>query len=154
MATPSPGAAAAVPAPKPSWWQRLKVLLKSSAVGLAATASDLLTTTLLVRCFDLTKQQANIPGLVPGIAVMFIGNKYFAFEDSSRKVLRQGALFLAIEAVAFALNALFFHLLVTWWDWHELLARLLSTNITYLGFSFPMWNWLVFQLPGTKTEAG
>lgn len=123
------------------------VLLKSSGVGLAATVSDLGTTTLLVRCFGWSKQMANIPGLVPGIVIMFIGNKYFAFEDKSKKVLRQGVVFLVIEAVAFGLNALFFHLLVTWWDWHELLARLLSTNITYLGFSFPMWHWLVFKLP-------
>jgi putative flippase GtrA len=154
MATPSPDAVVADAKTKPSWWRRLIVLLKSSGVGLAATASDLGTTTLLVRCFGLSKQVANVPGLVPGIAVMFIGNKYFAFEDKSKKVLRQGALFLAIEAVAFALNALFFHLLVTWWDWHEILARLISTNITYLGFSFPMWNWLVFKLPGAKVPAG
>ena len=129
-------------------------MLKSSGVGLAATASDLGTTTILVRCFDVSKQMANVPGLVPGIAVMFIGNKYFAFQDKSQKVVKQGMLFLAIEAVAFGLNALFFHLLVTWWNWHELLARLLSTNITYLGFSFPMWNWLVFKLPGAKSGAG
>lgn len=133
---------------KPSLWQRLIVLLKSSAVGLAATACDLLTTTLLVRLVGWSKQMANIPGLVPGAVVMFVGNKYFAFEDKSKKVLRQGLLFFVIEAIALGLNALFFHLLVTWFDWHELIARLVGTNVTYLGFSFPTWSWLVFKLPG------
>ena len=95
MATPSPDAVAADVNAKPSWWRRLVVLLKSSGVGLAATASDLGTTTLLVRCFGFSKQVANVPGLLPGIAVMFIGNKYFAFEDHSRHVVKQGARFAA-----------------------------------------------------------
>lgn len=131
---------------KPSLRTRLLVLIKSSAVGLIATACDLATTSLLVRGFDFTKQEANIPGLIPGVAAMFIGNKYFAFQDQSKKLVKQGLLFAAIEAVGVGLNALFFHLIVTWFDWHEAIARLVGTNLTYLGFSFPMWNWLVFKI--------
>ena len=134
-------------AAKPSLFARIIVLLKSSAVGLVATACDLGTTTLLVRVFDFTKQQANLPGLIPGLAVMFIGNKFFAFEDKSKKVVRQGVMFLVIELIALGLNVLFYHLIVTYLDWHEVLARAVGTNVTYLGFSFPMWNWLVFKLP-------
>lgn len=138
---------------KPTLFARLLVLFKSSAVGLVATALDLGTTTLLVRVFDFTKQQANIPGLIPGVAAMFIGNKYFAFEDKSKNVLKQGLTFAVIEAVGVGLNVLFFHLIVTWFDWHEAIARIVGTNITYLGFSFPMWNWLVFKLPqSTKVD--
>ena len=29
---------------------------------------------------------------------------------------------------------------------------IVGTNITYLGFSFPMWNWLVFKLPQPKPQ--
>ena len=135
------------PNAKPTLFTRLIVLLKSSGVGLVATLCDLGTTTILVRCFGLSKQAANIPGLIPGVVAMFVGNKYFAFEDKSKNVLKQGLTFAVIEAVGVGLNALFFHLIVTWFDWHEVIARIVGTNITYLGFSFPMWNWLVFKLP-------
>lgn len=134
---------------KPSWLTRLLTLIRSSLVGLLATASDLTTTTILVRLFDFTKRQANIPGLVPGILVMFIGNKYFAFQDRSKNVVKQGLLFVIIEAVALGLNVLLFDRLVVWFDLHEILARLIGTNVTYLGFSFPLWSLLVFRRKAT-----
>ena len=38
----------------------------------------------------------------------FIGNKYFAFEDKSKAIVKQGSLFLLIEMIAFGnFNVLF-----------------------------------------------
>jgi putative flippase GtrA len=121
---------------KPNLIERLRVLGRSAAVGLVATISDLATLTLLVHVAGLSKR---------------VGNKYFAFEDSSKKIVKQGSLFLLIEAVAFGLNVLLFDLLVTLTPIHEILARLLGTNITYLGFSFPLWSFFVFRMR-TRTE--
>jgi putative flippase GtrA len=131
--------------PRPTWTARLLTLVRSSMVGICATASDLITTTVLVRVFDFGKREANIPGLIPGLVIMFFGNKIFAFQDQSKNVVKQGSLFLLIEAIALALNVLLFDRLVVWFDLHETLARLIGTNITYLGFSFPMWALFVFR---------
>ena len=152
----TPASLSKPPGVKPSWLARFWTLLKSSAVGLVATACDLTTTTILVRVFDFSKREANIPGLIPGVLVMFIGNKYFAFEDRSKNVVKQGLLFVVVEAVALGLNVLLFDRLVVWFDLHETLARLIGTNITYLGFSFPLWSLLVFRrnAPATDTVAG
>ncbi len=138
--------------PRPTMRARLWTLLRSSMVGLCATASDLITTTVLVRLCDFSKRQANIPGLIPGLVIMFIGNKFFAFQDQSKNVVKQGGLFLLIEAIALGLNVLLFDRLVVWFDLHETLARLIGTNITYLGFSFPMWALFVFRRQGGSAK--
>jgi putative flippase GtrA len=125
--------------------QRLWILVRSAAVGLLATASDLGSLMLLIHGAGLTKRAANMPSLLPGLLVQFIGNKFFAFDDRSRAIVRQGSLFFIIELVAFGLNVLVFDLLVSRTPIHEILARLLGTNIVYLGFSFPMWSFFVFR---------
>ncbi|MCI0640237.1 MAG: GtrA family protein [Gemmataceae bacterium] len=139
-------------APKKTLLQRFWILLRSSLVGLCATASDLGTLCLLIYVFGVPDQIANVPSLIPGLVVMFIGNKYFAFEDRSRAIVRQGSLFFAIELVAFGLNALLFFLIRHWFDIHPILARILGSNVVYLGFSFPLWSLLVFRA-GRKAEA-
>ena len=60
---------------------RLWVLFRSALVGLVATVSDLGTLVLLIHVAGLSKRAANVPSLVPGLAVQFVGNKFFAFED-------------------------------------------------------------------------
>ena len=132
------------PRPRP-FRERIGVLLRSAVVGLLATASDLGTLMLLIHGAGLSKRAANTPSLLPGLLVQFIGNKYFAFEDRSKAIVKQGSLFVLIEIVAFALNVLLFDLLVTFTPVHEILARLLGTNIVYLGFSFPAWTFFVFR---------
>lgn len=139
--------------PRPTWRERIWTLLRSSMVGLCATASDLITTTVLVRVFDFSKREANIPGLIPGLVIMFFGNKFFAFQDQSKNVVKQGGTFLVIEAIALAFNVLLFDRLVVWFDLHETLARLIGTNITYLGFSFPMWALFVFRRKSSEPPA-
>jgi putative flippase GtrA len=133
--------------PRPTLVQRFLVFLRSGAVGILATVCDLGSLALMVRVFGWTPEASNIPSLFLGMVVMFVGNKYFAFQDRSPEVVKQGGKFLAIEIVGIALNALFFHLMVTLTplaDWPEL-ARLIGTNVTYLGFSYPLWCLFVFR---------
>jgi putative flippase GtrA len=129
-----------------SWRERLWILVRSSLVGVLATLTDLCTLFVLVRWVGLPEAEANIPSLLPGLAVMFFGNKYFAFEDRSAAVLRQGGRFLFVEAWAFVLNVVLFHLLVTEWRVPFLLARMAGTATVYLGFSFPLWTF-IFHKP-------
>ena len=72
--------------------------------------------------------------------------KLFKMElQFERDFVKQGGLFLVIEMVAFALNVLLFDVLVQRTPLHEVVARLVGTNIVYLGFSLPMWSYFVFR---------
>jgi putative flippase GtrA len=124
---------------------RVWVLFRSSLVGLVATASDIGSLMLLIHVVGLSDQAANVPSLLPGLVIQFIGNKIFAFDDRTRAIVKQGSLFLMVEMIAFGLNVLLFHLLITWTPIHVILARLLGTNVVYLGFSFPLWSYFVFR---------
>src|SRR5258707_15814608 len=93
--------------------QQFWILVRSSMVGLLATTCDLTTLTLLMYVAHGPEKIANHPSLIPGLILMFFGNKYFAFEDHSKHVVRQGARFLYVETWAFIINVLLFHALVT-----------------------------------------
>jgi putative flippase GtrA len=99
-------------APPPSRPPR-GALWRSGAVGVAATLVDLAALSLLVDAAGLTPTMANVPALVLGLIVQFAGNKVLAFRDRSPDILPQGAWFLVVEAGAFALNALGYHIAVT-----------------------------------------
>jgi len=142
MLKPNPVEAA--PASR-SLLERFWVLVRSGMVGLLATVSDLGTLAILIHGVGLHERLANVPSLLPGLLIQFFGNKFFAFEDRSKAIVKQGTLFFSIEMVAFALNVLMFDLLVNLTGMHWILARLLGTNIVYLGFSFPMWSYFVFR---------
>ena len=128
---------------------KLWILMRSSLIGVLATASDLTTLFSLMWFFDLDEKIANVPSLIPGLVVMFFGNKYFAFEDHSRHVVKQGTRFLYVETWVFIINVLLFHMLVKEWGFqHEngsllpYLARMIGTAITYFTFSFPFWTFI------------
>jgi putative flippase GtrA len=133
--------------PRP-WLERLGLVFRSALVGILATASDLSSLMLLIHVVGLSRRAANIPSLLPGLVIQFIGNKYFAFEDKSKAIVKQGSVFFAIEMVAFGLNVLLFDLLVNLTPIHEIPARLLGTNVVYLGFSLPLWGFFVFRRKG------
>jgi len=124
-------------------------LARSAAVGVVATLVDLVVLGLLVEVLALPTAWANVPALSLGLAVQFVGNKVFAFGDrqrDARALARQGSLFLAVELVAFALNAALFHLLspmlgLPWW-----LARTTASAAVYFGFSYRLWA-LIFRAP-------
>jgi putative flippase GtrA len=145
--------------------QKLWILMRSSMIGVMATACDLSTLLLLMWVFHLPEKIANIPSLIPGLIVMFFGNKYFAFEDHSKQVVRQGARFLYVETWAFIINVLLFNELVTEFGFQEhqpdgilpgwmmpLLARMIGTAITYFTFSFPFWTFIFHKTTVEQVE--
>jgi putative flippase GtrA len=127
--------------------RRLWTLGRSCAIGAFATAVDLGSLFLLVHVLGWPAQLANVPTLIPGLLVQFFGNKFFAFRDYSRALRRQGSLFALIEAGAFVLNVVVFHLIVTLTALHYLAARMVGTGLVYLGFSFPLWGLIFRETP-------
>ena len=120
---------------------------RSALVGLVATIVDLLSPHILVSTFHVSPEHANVPSLSLGLALQFLGNKYYAFDDRSAQLVRQGGLFLVVEVGALALNALVFHLLVTSTGAHYLVTRVLGSAVVYFGFSYPLWT-RIFQQGG------
>ncbi|MCA9544362.1 MAG: GtrA family protein [Myxococcales bacterium] len=136
---------------KPRDWG---VLLRSSAVGVAATLADLLMLVLLVDGLGWSKAAANVPALCLGLTVQFLGNKYYAFGDRSRdQLLRQGALFALVEAGAFILNAAAFHALAVVGGAHHLVSRVLGSGVVYFAYSYPLWG-VIFRTPPARERTG
>lgn len=113
-----------------------------------ATIVDVFLLLCLVELGGVAPALANVPALLGGLAVQFVGNKYWAFDDQSESLLRQGAAFAVIEVGAVALNAAGFHLLIAATTVPYPLARLLTSALVYGLFSYPLWH-LVFR-PGAR----
>jgi putative flippase GtrA len=130
------------------------VLLRSAAVGLLATAADLVALSVLVAGLGVSPRLASVPALVIGISVQFVGNKWFAFGDRSPRWAEQGLLFLAVEALGMATNLLLYDIAVTHTPLPYLAARIASTSIVYFGVCLPLWS-RIFRAsgePGTERK--
>jgi putative flippase GtrA len=114
-------------------------LVRSCAVGAAATLVDLGTLWLLVHVLGWPATAANVPALLVGVVAQFIGAKVFAFECRSPHLLRQGGQFALVEAGALALNAIVFHVLVTATPVAYPIARLVGSSLVYFAYSYPLW---------------
>lgn len=125
---------------RPRWLK----LARSGLVGVAATLTDLLALFLLVDGLGIDPVWANVPALALGLAIQFVGNKYFAFGDYSPDVVRQGGWFALVEAGALGLNALAFHLLVVLAAVPYLAARVVASATVYFVYSYPLWG-LIFR---------
>src|SRR5205085_2225688 len=123
---------------------RMKTAVKSSITGVVASATDLLCLTLLVEVAGVGERIANVPALAAGMVVQFLGNKYFAFEDSSSSFAKQGALFALVEAAAMFLNGFFFDRIAALEALPYPVLRLLVQAFVYFGFSLPLWS-RIFQ---------
>lgn len=131
---------------------RRSVLIRSVLVGSLATAVDLALLGVLVEVFQLTSAAANLPALLAGALVQFLGTKFFAFEDRSPALLRQGTLFGVVEVAALALNALGFYV-ATRADWLPYgVARVMVQAVVYFGFSLPLWR-RIFAAPAMPAGA-
>jgi putative flippase GtrA len=119
---------------------KLVVLFRSAGVGALATAVDLGALAILVSLFELSPRLASLPALALGIATQFVGNKLFAFGNRSRRWLRQGAQFAAVEALGLLLNLALFDLAVTHTPLPYLAARVLSTSLVYFAVCLPLWS--------------
>ena len=112
---------------------------RSVLIGVFATCVDLLMLLLLVSALGVPPVHANVPALVAGLVVQFVGNKYWAFRDPSPALARQLAWFSLVEVVALALNAAIFHGLVAGLGAPPLIARGVGSAAVYVGFSLPWW---------------
>jgi putative flippase GtrA len=125
------------------------VLGRSALVGVAATLVDLVALAAATGA-GVASLVANVPALLLGLLVQFVGNKSWAFRDASPRVARQLALFSIVEVAALAFNAALFHLAVLWLDSPPLLTRVVVSAGVYFGFSLRIWRHIF--VPGA--EAG
>jgi len=130
-------------------WKRIAQLLRAGVAGLAATGADLATLTVLVSLLHLDARQANLPALVVGGIVNFLGNRHFAFRAQDGHVGKQAAGYTAVEIVALALNGILYDAVLrafpaaagAYW-----LVRLATSHAVFLGWSYPLWRH-VFRVP-------
>lgn len=124
--------------------RRLWVVLRSMIVGSLATVVDLALLALLVSGLNVPPRVASPPALAVGITAQFFGNKLFAFQDHSRAWLRQGALFMAVEALGFGVNLALYDLLIAHTTLPYLPVRMATTSLVYFGLCLPLWS-RIFQ---------
>jgi putative flippase GtrA len=123
-------------------WRKIAQLLRAGIAGIAATAADLLTLTLLVSVAHVHARAASIPALVVGGIVNFLGNRHYAFRARAGNVGKQAVGYTAVELVALALNGLLYDTVLralpaavnVYW-----LVRLCTSNAVFLGWSYPLW---------------
>jgi len=129
---------------QPQSHRKTTTLGRSAIIGVAATVTDLASLYLLVDVLGLSPVMANVPALLVGLLVQFFGNKYFAFEDHSKQLVKQGMLFGLVEIGALAFNAGAFHALIHMTALPYLAVRVIASALVYFLFSYPLWR-LIFK---------
>jgi putative flippase GtrA len=130
-------------------WRKVKQLLRAGAAGIAATGSDLAALALLVSVLHVDARVANVPALVVGGIVNFLGNRHFAFRAKAGHLGKQAVGYTAVELVALAMNGFLYESVLRaapqtahlYW-----LVRLVTSHVVFLMWSYPMWR-LVFRVP-------
>jgi putative flippase GtrA len=123
----------------------LSRISKTLVVGGVATAADFALLVGFVQFGGWTPQKANVPSLVLGALIQFLGNRYFVFKHARHNHFGKQMLgFAAAEAAALLVNAGLYYALVTWTNINFALARPLGTFLVFSLFSYPMWA-LVFK---------
>ncbi len=109
----------------------------------------LATLALLVSWADWSPRAANVPALLVGGIVNFVGNRIYAFHARQGNAAVQALGFTAVECVALVLNGILYDFVLrelpgvaaVYW-----LVRLFTTNLIFLVWSYPLWH-LVFRVP-------
>src|SRR5262245_56788736 len=123
--------------------------LRSGAVGAAATIADVAVLALAVGFFGVSARVANVPALLAGVAIQFVGNRHWAFEAAHGPLRRQLVYFTVVEVGALLLNAIAYDVVARHTMLDALCAvavRLIVRAVVFLGFSFPLWR-RVFDVP-------
>jgi putative flippase GtrA len=119
-------------------------LARSAGAGGVATLADLASLATMVSIIGLSPRVASVPALTIGSAVMFAGQR-LAFRARGGNVRRELLLFAVVQLVGLGLNALLYDAalrfvpLATRW---YVATRMATTNVVWLGFSFPAWHWV------------
>lgn len=117
--------------------------LRSLFAGGMATLADLASLALLVSVFQFEPRAANVPSLLAGAAVQFFANRHFVFRAREGSLARQALLFVVVEAIALLLNgALFDHAMRVAPASLYAIVRLVTSNVVFLGFSYPLWRFV------------
>jgi putative flippase GtrA len=124
--------------------EKRHTLRRSAVIGLLATLADMALIALFVHGLAVSPAIANVPALSVGLLIQFWGNKRYAFGDDSPTSSRQASAFLAVEAVAFALNVMFFHILAVGLEVTPLLSRAIASALVYFAFSYRLWQ-IIFR---------
>lgn len=132
-------------------WRKIAQLLRAGVAGIAATGSDLATLALLVSVLHFDPRVANLPALLVGGVVNFVGNRHFAFRAQLGGLGKQAVGYAAVELVALALNGLLYDAVLRavpgaahlYW-----LVRLATSHVVFLCWSYPLWR-LVFRVRQT-----
>ncbi len=112
---------------------------KSALTGGLATAASMLSLFLLVQWAAWSPREANVPSLLLGGWVQFLGNRHFVFLSGHQALHRQFWAFCAAEAVSFVLNAWLFDWSVTRTHLHYEWVRCLTTFLVFSCVSYPLW---------------
>lgn len=126
---------------------RLATFARSALTGGAATLVDLGVVAFAVGILRVPAAAANVPALLAGAVVQFVGNRRFAFRAQGGDVRRQAALFALSEAVTLLLNGLLYHLVATHFTLgtaSAVVARAVTTNLVFVLWSYPVWS-RIFQ---------
>ena len=132
----------------------MKRVLRSGVAGAAATAADLATLWLLVEVVHLQPRAANVPALLVGGIVNFLGNRSYAFRANAGSLTKQIIGYTTVEGVALALNGLLYDAVLRFIPGAEAsfeLVRLATTAVVFLLWSYPLWR-LVFRVPPDPTS--
>jgi len=121
---------------------KLATLFRSTLVGGAATAIDLLVLFFCMQALGWSPRAANIPALIAGGVVNFRGNRAFAFRATEGRIERQATLFILAELVTLGLNGVLYDSVVRALQpgpVPAMIARLVVQNVVFLGWSYPIW---------------
>ena len=124
-------------------WAALLRLLRAGVAGIGATLADLGALAFLSSVIGLNVRVASLPALLLGGIVNFLLNRSFAFRANRGPLLRQIALYAAVEGVALALNGVLFDFVIrTYPVTHHAypLVRLATGHLVFLLWSYPLWS--------------
>jgi putative flippase GtrA len=123
-------------------WRRLLSFARSLVAGAAATIADLSVLALAVGVLGLSARVANVPALLVGALVQFIGNRRFAFARAAEgSMTRQLAGFALVEIVALGLNGVVYDAIaqrVTLQTVSAVLVRCAVSFVVYVAWSYPL----------------
>lgn len=129
-----------------SRWGLLTRLASALGIGGLATLVDLALLVVFVEFLGLTPEAANVPALLGGALVQFVGCRELVFRKGDKRSVRATlAPFILVEAGTLLLNALLFVGLIKL-PLPYAAVRLITTFVVFAGFSFPAWHW-VFAPP-------
>lgn len=129
-------------------------LPRSMAIGIVATLVDLLVLFVMIQLWGLPPDWANIPSLLAGSFVQFLGNRYVSFRHAKHgDWIVQMFRFAMAEAASLILNAVIFQVLITYTSWNYLIVRLIGTTAVFLGLSYPLWR-MIFRVKHPPVDKG